>query len=197
MLKNSYKIAFTLVEVLVSITIFSIIIVSIMSIYFISTEITMKSDINRILQENIKSVSNAIAEDIRKNWVTWVKKSIIDICDIELDSNLYKTWTELCTQSWNIYYLWKLDLLSSQYIRVDESECDEITDKCVIARWPNEPLTNSYVTVKKLDFYVSKDYIPKVTMNITMQPSIDKWVKPDLIKESKIIFQTTISERPF
>jgi prepilin-type N-terminal cleavage/methylation domain-containing protein len=59
--------AFTLIEVLVSITIFSIMMISVISIYIISTDITLKSDINRIMQENLKNVSNKIAEDIRKN----------------------------------------------------------------------------------------------------------------------------------
>jgi prepilin-type N-terminal cleavage/methylation domain-containing protein len=58
--------AFTLIEVLVSITIFSIMMISILSIYIISSDITLKSDINRIMQENLKNVSSRIAEDIRK-----------------------------------------------------------------------------------------------------------------------------------
>jgi hypothetical protein len=29
-----------------------------------------------------------------------------------------------------------------------------------------------------------------------VQPSIKKWVKPDLVNNSKIHFQTTISQRP-
>jgi prepilin-type N-terminal cleavage/methylation domain-containing protein len=59
--------AFTLVELLVSMSIFSIILVSITATYITSSDITNKSDINRIMQENIKSVSNNIMEDIRAN----------------------------------------------------------------------------------------------------------------------------------
>jgi prepilin-type N-terminal cleavage/methylation domain-containing protein len=66
MKKNNISKAFTLIEVLVSITIFSIMMISIISIYIISTDITLKSDINRIMQENLKNVSSRIAEDIRK-----------------------------------------------------------------------------------------------------------------------------------
>jgi hypothetical protein len=32
---------------------------------------------------------------------------------------------------------------------------------------------------------------------VILQPTIKAWVKPDIIKNSKLIFQTTISERPF
>ena len=72
---------FTLVEVLVSITIFSIMMISIMSIYILSTDIAVKSDINRMMQVNLKNVTSTIAEDIRKDWMIWVSSETIDLCD--------------------------------------------------------------------------------------------------------------------
>lgn len=195
----SKKIAFTLIEVLVSITIFWIMSISIIWIYITSSDVTLKSDINRMMQENLKNVSNTIAEDIRKNWIDWVSINInpSDTCDIVMWANNYKNGDKLCITWWNTYYLAKEDTVTSwSFNRVSNSECSLITDNCIIVKlW--EPLTNSYVSVKELSFYLSKDNIPKVTMNIVIQPSIKKWVKPNLIKESKIIFQTTISERPF
>lgn len=198
-MKKQYIInnAFTLVEVLVSITIFWIMSISIIWIYIVSTDITMKSDINRMMQENLKNVSSKIAEDVRKNWILWVSSSTIDVCDFVVWSNNYKEWDELCIKWWNKYYLAKENPLSWEFLRVSSSDCSWIKDHCVIAKWINEPLTNSYVSVKEFNFYLSKDYIPKVTFNIVLQPSIKKWVKIDLIKESKLVFQTTISERPF
>ncbi len=189
--------AFTLVEVVVSIVIFSIMFISIVWIYIISIDINLKSDINRIMQENLKNVSTKISEDIKKEWIVWISSDTIDNCDFIMWSNNYKVWDKLCTNSWNKYYLSKKHIISGEYLRVSPSECTWINDNCAIAMWPNEPLTNSYVSIKELKFYLSSDYVPKLTMNIVLQPSIKKWVKPDLIKESKIIFQTTISERPF
>jgi prepilin-type N-terminal cleavage/methylation domain-containing protein len=49
------KFAFTLIEILVSITILSMILISVFSIYISSTDINLKTDITRILQQNIKS----------------------------------------------------------------------------------------------------------------------------------------------
>lgn len=189
--------AFTLVEVLVSVTIFWIMSVSIIWIYVISTNITLKSDINRMMQENLKNVSNKISEDIRKQGIEWVSSDKIDACDFSVWSNNYKQGDKLCIKWWNIYYLAKQNPLSWEFLRVASSDCSWIEDHCVIAKWINEPLTNSYVSIKELSFYLSKDYIPKVTVNIVAQPSIKKWVKQELIKESKLIFQTTVSERPF
>jgi prepilin-type N-terminal cleavage/methylation domain-containing protein len=59
--------AFTLVEILVSMTIFAIIMVSVMMIYVTATDISKKYDINREMRNNIKSVVEDIAEEVRKN----------------------------------------------------------------------------------------------------------------------------------
>ncbi len=197
-INKSYKklTAFTLIEVLVSITIFSIMMVSVMSIYIISTDITVKSDINRMMQVNLKNVTNTIAEDIRKNWIVWVSSETIEDCnDIVLDTK-YKYGNKLCTKSGNEYYLAK-DVIWT-YTRVeDKSECSSLTDNCVIYNLNKWPLTNSFVSIKDLGFYYSKEAIPKVTMVISLHPAVKKWVKTNLIEESKMIFQTTISERPF
>ncbi|NCO31344.1 hypothetical protein GW891_00475 [bacterium] len=61
--------AFTLVEVVVSITIFSIMMISIISIYILSSDTSLKSDINRAMHENMKSVTTEISEDIMKNGI--------------------------------------------------------------------------------------------------------------------------------
>jgi prepilin-type N-terminal cleavage/methylation domain-containing protein len=57
--------AFTLIEVIVAVTILSIILVSVMNIYIASTDINLKTDITRVLQQNVKSVVEVISEDIR------------------------------------------------------------------------------------------------------------------------------------
>jgi prepilin-type N-terminal cleavage/methylation domain-containing protein len=69
---NKNHLAFTLIEVIVAITIFSIILISVMSIYITSTDINLKTDITRALQQNVKSAVEVIAEDVR----TSSKKSI-------------------------------------------------------------------------------------------------------------------------
>ena len=196
-MKINKKYWFTLVEVIVSVAIFWIIITSIIWIYITSWDILVKADINRKMQENLKNVSSTIAEDIRKNWILWVSNWLVDPCDFNITWNKYKTWNKLCTKSGNDYYLAKKDILTWLYTRVGNSSCWDIKDKCVIYKLGKWKLTNSFVSVKSLDFYLSKDNIPKLTMIIVMQPSIQKWVKIDLIKNSKLNFQTTISERPF
>ncbi len=193
-LKNK---AFTLIEIIVSITIFMIVIISITAIFIISSDISKKAEINRNMQENIKSSVETITEDIRKNWISaisqdiWIYKSISDV-----SNNSYSYWTSLKVLN-NSYYLSEI-----WWNRISNPvECEYINRHCYIYRKSTSfwswPLTNSLVSVKRLEFYVSNDGTPKVTINITMQPSVKKWIKTNLIKESKIIFQTTVSEKPF
>ena len=201
-MKLHYK-AFTLVEVLVSITIFSIMTISIIWIYVISTDITLKSDINRMMQENIKTSIETIAEDIRKNWVFWVWNDIPDNdCDTWWENYwVFKRWNKLCTKD-NSYYLAYFDETINDWSRTTTDNCDDIKSHCRIYKkwsdWKDWPITNSFVSLKYLDFYYSNDYwVSKVTINLTMRPSIGKWIKPNLIIDNTINFQTTISNRPF
>jgi prepilin-type N-terminal cleavage/methylation domain-containing protein len=63
------KKAFTLVEIIVAITIFLIVMVSVMQIFLVSSTLTNKIDINRQVQENIKNLTETITEDMRKNFI--------------------------------------------------------------------------------------------------------------------------------
>jgi prepilin-type N-terminal cleavage/methylation domain-containing protein len=67
-MKNN-KTAFTLLEILVALTIFSIFMVSMIMIYASSANIDRKIDINRAMQENSKNIIETIAEDIRINGI--------------------------------------------------------------------------------------------------------------------------------
>ena len=198
-MKNNNK-WFTLVEVIVSITIFSIMMISMISIYILSTDTSLKSDINRSMHENIKSVITEISEDIVKHGVSWVSNSVTDVCELSYTDN-YKEWNELCWNSWNNYYLAKKNI-SWNYVRTDSLYCWIITNQCYIVKkntlmWINAPLTNSLVSIKDLKFYVSSQNVNKVTVLIDLQPTLKAGVKSNLIKNNSIIFQTTISERLF
>ncbi|MDD2907957.1 MAG: prepilin-type N-terminal cleavage/methylation domain-containing protein [Candidatus Gracilibacteria bacterium] len=191
-MKKNIK-AFTLVEVVVSVTIFSIIMISIISIYILSSDTSLKSDINRAMHENIKSVVTEISEDIIKNNILGVSIDTLDTCSFATSTS-YKHGSKLCTAGLNDYYLAKKT--NSGYIRVDNLSCEPITEQCFIVK-NGKPLTNSLVTVKNLDFYVSSLFVNKATIKIILQPTIKAGVKPNLIENNKLIFQTTISERPF
>ncbi len=183
--------AFTLVEVLVAMTIFSIIMVSVFMIYASSVQISIKADINREMQQNIKSVIERISNDIRKNGITGVSESVLVYWTGAWDWSALKVWN-------NFYFLSDYgDIISGDFdIRKSNiDECTEIKNTCwIVQKWV-WPLSNSKVSFTDLHFYVTRESIPKVTITFTVKPSTKKWLRAELVKSSTTHFQTTISEQ--
>ena len=186
---------FTLIEVLVSISILSIIMVSIFTVFQIIADMNNKIDISRSMQENIKNIVETIAEDVRKNWISWVNSDIIIWNCLLSQSEKYSFWTKLCIWN-NSYYVAKK--VSQVWNRVGNfAECDGKT-QCFLVKnnWISiTQLSNSWVDFKNLNFWVSNTPEKKLTINFSLKPSLFKWIKPSLIDENEIVFQTTISER--
>ena len=195
MKKQNTHLWFTLIEILVSLTLLSIILVSVMLIFTNSIRISSNSEVNRMIQENIKNVTESISEDVRKNGILGVSTDAIYTCNFTVQWwTLYKEWSKLCTGNSNEYYLahniwWSLIRVS------DIADCDDAEEQCMIVK-NGSPLTNSMVWVTDLKFYLSKDYIPKVTMIIALRPSIKSW-GVNMTQNNQIVVETTISTRPF
>ena len=188
---------FTLVEIMVAITIFMIVMISVMQIFGISANLTNKVDINRQMQENIKNLTETIAEDIRNNKIEWVKKNKIDSYELSDNTKIVK-WNFL--KVWNNKYYLSLD--SENFIALDKSEieskCSKLKNNCFLVKddWIDKSkLTNSWVAFEDFEFTIMWNKIKKLSINFKMRPSTKKWINSNLIKNSKIIFQTTLSER--
>ncbi len=188
--------AFTLVEVLVSMTILAIVMVSILMIYALSVQISMKADLNREMQQNIKSVVETLAEDVRKNWITAVSSDKSD--SFGTGSKVGDSMILGDKQYVLIEYT---NIQSDNFQRINIADCTDIKKVCALAKvdfvnwkiiWP---LTNSKISFTNLEFWVTQGAIPKVTINMSVRAAIKNGVRPDLIKSSVIHFQTTISER--
>ncbi len=184
---------FTLIEVVIWVTIFSMIMISVMAIYILASDTSLKSDINRAMHENTKNVFTDISENVINNWIDGVSNSYIDSCDFNTWSNNYKVWTKLCISS-DEYYIAKFNWGS--YIRVSNADCWNIQDHCYIVKnWV--PITNSLVSIKKLNFIVTDTFSKKVTISMVLMPTTKSWVKSTQIEENTLNFQTTINYRPF
>ncbi len=180
---------FTLIEVVVAVTVFSIMMVSVIFIFINSSEVSLKIDINRALQENSKNIVETIAEDLRKNSIADCSWGITEWCK----SNLVKssTWVQLWIWT-NHYYLAKK--VWSDYILTDNTYCGITNNQCFIVKnW--ELLSNSSVKIDSLEFSIFSEHIPKVQINLLIKPMTGKWVKSNLIKNNEINIQTTLSER--
>lgn len=190
LLKNSKNLNswFTLVEIIVAVTIMSIIMVSVMFIFVNSTQLSMKVDINRVLQENSKNIIETISEDLRKNDLKVCWGWITNWC---IWSEPISIWSELWIWD-NWYYLAKNDTIAG-FIKVDDiNYCN--TNQCYLLK-NNEMLSNSFVTVQNLKFSIFKEHIPKVQINLLLKPMWWKWVNSNLIKNTELNLQTTLSEQ--
>ena len=194
---------FTLVEVLVAMTVFAMTMVSVMLIYAAASQIALKTDINREMQQNIKSVIETIAEDVRKS-EDW----IIALYDDSLFSYIPLTDPNMVSQTWsaikiwtNTYFLADYDMLDSipydvnNLVKVGTTFCEGIKNRCILMQKWVGPLSNGKISFTNLEFYVTNWPVPKVTINLTMRPAIKNWLRADLIQNSELHFQTTISER--
>lgn len=184
------KNAFTLIELMVVITIFWIVMVSVFQIFFISSDLSYKIDINRQMQENIKNLTETIAEDIRKNWIKWVSN------EDDLWSNYDQTsWEWLKLTNGNKYYI--SNNKESLGRLFDINECSQLDKNCFLVKndWSPSRLTNSWVAFEDLEFNILWSEKKKLVINFIMRPSSKKWIKAKLIKDSKLIFETTLSER--
>lgn len=187
-----YRKAFTLIEIMVAITLFMVVMVSVMQIFWISSQLTNKIDINRQVQENIKNLTETIAEDIRKNWINWVKKEF------------WLSYTNNSTDNWNLLKVWINEYYLSDghnwtvYSRVyfDEinAKCWTLKNNCFLVK-NDSKLTNSWLAFEKLNFTILWNDTKKLVINFTVRPATKKWISSNMIKKSKVIFQTTISER--
>lgn len=197
-MKNITNKWFTLIELLVSIAILSVIMVSVFTVFFLTSDLNNKTDISRSMQENIKNIVETIAEDVRKNWIVWVAdNNIWDICSFWETKS--KRWTKICLNSWASYYIAKKTNINTWKRVLDyETECETLWSECTLVKndWTNvTPLSNSWVEFRNIYFTVWNESLPKVTINFLIQPSFKKGIKKELIEENKLNIETTISKR--
>lgn len=200
---------FTLIEIIVSITIFSIIMISVMMIYASASWVSYKIDLSRSMQENTKNIVESISNDIRNYGISWVSlESWVDDCNFDYTDWLYRIWDKLCLGDgsiiWYEYYIAKQAIDGTTWNRIESSqmwvECWNLKDECVLVRLDKSSgivtrISNSLINFRDISFLVSKEDIAKVVVNFTIQASARKWVNSSLIENSKLVFQTTISQR--
>ena len=214
-MKNIKKINswFTLIEILVAVTIFSIMMIFVMMIFTSSTQLSGRVEINRQVQQNIKNIVETIAEDVRTNWIYWISQvKWASDCNLDEGTSFYRIGTKLCTKNSedlsnpNTYYLATCDDNNENCSRVEnvKDNCEDKIDAWTWIRTINnctfirnwKPLSNSIVKITDLQFLVNtKADEKKVTVKFTVKPRLKKWVWVNLIENSKVNFQTTISEK--
>ncbi len=151
--------------------------------------------INREIQNNISSIINAIEEDIAENGIVWVSEDLLDKCSLNFSWS-FKVWAKFCTSK-NQYFIAKS--ISWDWVRVSDLSKDCSDETCFFVKkddkWLIFPITDDNIKFDDLNFYVSKDYINKLTINFTMRVSSWWFISDDLSEDGGVVFQTTLSEK--
>ncbi len=179
-------------------TIFGIIMVSVLSIFLFSSQMSTRVEMNRIMQENIKNVTEDISENLRLSSLSdVVADNSANSCESTPSSG---TWTKLCLESWVEYTIW-YQSGNDWNKRNSISECRDIANpNCHIIKrdGPSDdyyPLSNSFTHFENISFEITNQEIPKVTIHMTVRPSAKKWLAVEIIENGITHIQTTLSER--
>lgn len=182
---------FTLIEVIVSITIFSLMMVSVIMIFAEVSKLNRKIEVNRAMQENLKKSIDHIAEDVRLFEYDWRPREVY----LESDWTLV-VWT-------NKYYLWK-KTDTWTFVITNNATCSDKTNNeiCYIIKdslWQKSPLTNSDIHFEYLNFSISNknwtDSPTRVTTLATVIAPKGSFVNQELVEKTRINLQTTFWKR--
>ncbi len=180
--------AFTLVEIIVAVTILSIIMISVIFIFVNASKLSMKIDTNRVLQENSKNIIETISEDLRKNDLKECSGPVSKWC-------LWNSAISVSNELWiwdNHYYLAKKNLTLGDYIKIDDMNECRIKQCFLLKNW--QILSNSLVAIYNLEFNIFKEHIPKIQINMLINPVVWKWANTSIIWSWWLNLQTTLSE---
>ncbi len=201
--------AFTLIELIISVTIFGIIMVSVVSIFLFASQMSTRVELNRAMQESIKNVLEDIAEWVRKEGIEWVV-GYWELCGwtgVKIGTDI-----GLCLLNGDMYKVGYLDEVSWDFQLIgDLTECVPPTTAwswtpktCRIikqdALWDYYPMTNNFLSFTDVDFTVIESgtdpkKLRRVIVRFVVQPAYKQWLTGEIIQASTKTIQTTISER--
>jgi len=196
-LQKLHSSAFTLIEIIIAMTIFGVIMVSVLSIFLFSSQMSTRVEINRVMQENIKNVTENISENIRLSSLQGVAAWIDPSCS---SSTATGSSLKLCLNSGVEYTLW-YDDGSDWKAHTSSTICNDITQaNCHIIKRdsPSEdyyPLSNSFTHFENINFEITNEEIPKVFIHMSVRPSAQKWLASEIVQNGITHVQTSISER--
>jgi hypothetical protein len=151
------------------------------------------------MQENIKNVTQDIAENIRKSSLANV---IHDNSWNSCSDASTGTGTKLCLDSGLEYTIWYFNESVSEWKKQNTiAECrDIIKPNCHIIKRDNSsedyyPLSNSFSHFENISFEITNEEIPKLSLHMTIRPSAKKWLASEIVENSITHIQTTFSQR--
>lgn len=209
MINTPYQIkqeAFTLIELVVSITILSVVLLSIFMIYSNLIQVNRRLEVIRIVQENIRNVTEQMASDIREKWIDF---SYYDNSTITKTNDYTGSGSViLAIRSGNKYYamkdgIWWPTLCSPE----DEKN---LRIHCYIgkedASGKRKAISDERVRIENARFFLSWDagtsitnlsQEGKVTIVLSVWIEPKAWINSEIAKNTRMNIQTTISEKAY
>jgi len=192
--KFANKSWFTLIEMIVSVTILSIIMLSIFVIYKNIVYANKKLELDRIIQENSRNIVETLATEIREKGINYNYYSILSE---KLDYNGIGNTILAINNSWE-YCMQKQKNACAK-------ECYKDNKGCYLWKLDSDiKLSDENVSIKNLRFYISGNPDSatfddkqewKVTIVFDLWITAGKWLNSEIIKDSSIHLQTTIGAK--
>lgn len=194
---------FTLIEMIVAVTILAFIMLSVFVVYSNILQINKRLELNRILQENTRTMIEWIASEIRNKWITYSYYN--DVLSEPLDYAW--SWNTLLAIN-NSAEPEKILVYCMQRQKTScDSTCYSNPNWCYLWKLDSDiALSDDRVNINNLRFYISwkpskditsEDKEWKVTVVFDISLSPNKWITPELAKANELHIQTTISEKVY
>lgn len=199
--------AFTLVEILVASTIFSLLLVSVLTVFMLSSSLSSRLELSRNIQENIKIFTEDIAESVRKNDLLIhlnATTGLSDCGDVNSSGDYGHVLCLIDDSGTKFRYFLGIQEADGDFSPRSPGDCLEI-DKtsdvvCRIIRdkdGERVPLSSNMVNVEDLRFQVVRENksVAYVKMVVKIRSSYKAGVRSDLINSTRILLQSSFSER--
>lgn len=204
-MKNNSR-AFTLIELVVSITILSVILLSVFQVYSNILMINKRLEIMRVVQENVRNITERIATDVREKWIDL---SYYDNSHVNRTNNYSGSGNSILAIRWGDKYYLMTDRGSWPTI------CNEIEQKdplihCYIGKeditGTRKAISDERVRIENIRFFLSGNtgesltnlgQEGKVTLILSIGIENGVGVSSDIAKGTRMSIQTTISEKAY
>lgn len=199
------SVAFTLIELVVSVTILSVIMLSVFVIYSNLIQVNKRLEDMRIVQENIRNITEKIATDVREKWIDFSYYN----GSSSLKTNNYTGSGNsiLAIQGGNKYYPMK-DGLVGWPILCSEADQKDIKMQCYMGIEDifntRKALSDNRVSVENIRFFISGNPSTsitnlaqegKVTIILSLRISNSAGIHSEIAKNTHMSIETTISEK--
>lgn len=195
--------AFTLIELVVSVTILSIIMLSVFVVYSDLIQVNKRLEALRMVGEDMRTVTEKIASDVREKWIDF---TYYDWSSVERTSAYSGSGNLVLAIQWGVRYYPMKDSLAGPTL-CHESDLTNLATHCYIGReqWGERiALTTANVRIEDIRFFfsgTSKDTATnlsnegKVTIVTSMGIEKKSGVSDAIVQNTHMRIQTTVSEK--